>query len=78
MALKAVAVWNARAARKARPSFYPTLETAVLASTPWLSFMCPACQCIGEDLLRVLIRFWHILCTQLSHGRNHDPMRNIR
>jgi hypothetical protein len=39
-----VALWNARAARKARPSFYPALETAMLAGTPWLSFMCPACQ----------------------------------
>ena len=30
-AQKLVAVWNSRAARKARPSFYPTIETALLA-----------------------------------------------
>jgi hypothetical protein len=34
---KLVAVWNSRAARKARPSFYPTIETALLAGAPWLA-----------------------------------------
>ena len=37
-AQKLVAVWNSRAARKARPSFYPTIETALLAGTPWLAY----------------------------------------
>jgi len=30
-AQKLVAIWNSRAVRKARPSFYPTIETALLA-----------------------------------------------
>jgi hypothetical protein len=30
---KLVAIWNSRAARRARPSFYPTIETALLAGT---------------------------------------------
>jgi|SRR5215471_15234052 hypothetical protein len=53
---KLVAIWNSRAARKARPSFYPTIETAVIASTPWLSFMCPGCKAMGEVDLRTLDR----------------------
>jgi hypothetical protein len=32
-AQKLVAIWNSRASRKARPSFYPTIETALLAET---------------------------------------------
>ena len=55
-AVKLVAIWNSRAARRARPSFYPTIETAVLAGTPWLTFMCPACRRCGELDLRVLDR----------------------
>jgi hypothetical protein len=55
-AQKIIAVWNSRAARKARPNFYLTLETALLAGAPWLSFMCPACQGIGEVDLRELDR----------------------
>jgi hypothetical protein len=51
-----VAVWNSRAARKARPSFYPTIETVVLAGTPWLAYQCPACQLIGDVDLTVLDR----------------------
>jgi hypothetical protein len=35
---KLVAIWNSRAARKARPSFYPTIETALLAGAPWLAY----------------------------------------
>jgi hypothetical protein len=38
---KLVAVWNSRAARKARPSFYPTIETALLVGAPWLAYQCP-------------------------------------
>jgi hypothetical protein len=55
-AQKLVAIWNSRTARKARPSFYPTLETALLAGTPWLSYQCPACQVVGEVDLRTLDR----------------------
>jgi hypothetical protein len=49
---KLVAIWNSRASRKARPSFYPTIETALLAGTPWLAYQCPACQAIGDVDLR--------------------------
>jgi hypothetical protein len=38
---KLVAIWNSRAARKARLSFYPTIETALLAGTPWLGLLVP-------------------------------------
>jgi len=55
-AQKLVTIWNSRAARKARPSFYPTLETVMLAGTPWLSYICPACQMIGEIDVRTLDR----------------------
>jgi hypothetical protein len=48
---KLVAVWNSRAARKARPSFYPTIETALLAGAPWLAYQCP-----GDVDLRTLDR----------------------
>ena len=53
---KLVAIWNSRAARKARPSFYPTIETALLAGTPWLAHQCPACRLIGDVDLRTLDR----------------------
>ena len=55
-AQKLVAVWNSRAARKARPSFYPTIETALLADAPWLAYQCPACQLVGDVNLRTLDR----------------------
>ena len=55
-AQKLVAIWNSRASRKARPSFYPTIETALLAGTPWLAYQCPACQLIGDVDLRTLDR----------------------
>jgi hypothetical protein len=55
-AQRLVSVWNSRAARRARPSFYPTIETAMLAGTPWLSYLCPACQTVGEVDLRTLDR----------------------
>jgi hypothetical protein len=53
---KLVTIWNSRAARRARPSFYPTIETALLAGTPWLAYQCPACQLIGDVDLRTLDR----------------------
>ena len=53
---KLVAIWNSRAARKARPPFYPTIETAILAGTPFLTFVCPACQQCGAIDLRTLDR----------------------
>jgi hypothetical protein len=51
---KLVAIWNSRAARRARPSFYPTIETVLLAGTPWLAYQCPACQLVGDVDLRTL------------------------
>jgi hypothetical protein len=45
---KLVAIWNSRAARNARPSFY--------RSKPWLAYQCPACQLIGDVDLRTLDR----------------------
>ena len=53
---KLVAIWNSRAARRARPSFYPTIETALLAGAPWLAYQCPSCQLIGDVDLRTLDR----------------------
>jgi hypothetical protein len=53
---KLITIWNSRAARKARPSFYPTIETALLAGTPWLAYQCPACQAIGDVDIRTLDR----------------------
>jgi hypothetical protein len=55
-AQKLVAIWNSRAQRKARPSFYPTIETALLSGTPWLAYQCPACRLIGDVDLRTLTK----------------------
>ena len=55
-AQKLVAVWNSRATPKARPSFYPTIETALLTGAPWLAYQCPSCQLIGDVDLRTLDR----------------------
>jgi hypothetical protein len=55
-ARKLVDVWNSRAKRQARPSFYPTIETAIIACAPWLRFMCPSCQAVGEVDLSTLDR----------------------
>jgi hypothetical protein len=55
-ARKLVDVWNIRAERQARPSFYPTIETAIIAGAPWLRFMCPSCQTVGEVDLSTLDR----------------------
>jgi hypothetical protein len=46
-ARKLVAIWNSRTGRGARPSFYPTLETVILAGAPWLSYLRP-CRTVGE------------------------------
>jgi hypothetical protein len=55
-AQKLVAIWNSRAGRGAQPSFYPTMETVIIAGTPWLSYMCPGCKLIGEVDVRTLDR----------------------
>ena len=51
-----VRLWNSRAARGGWPPFYPTIRTAILAGTPWLTFECPACKQCGELDLRTLDR----------------------
>jgi hypothetical protein len=55
-ARRIVALWNARAARARRPSFYPTFGTVMAAGTPLLTFMCPACQQVSEVDLRTFDR----------------------
>jgi hypothetical protein len=51
-AQKLVAIWNSRAKRGARPSFYPTMETAIARGHAVLSYICPSCQLVGEVDLR--------------------------
>src|SRR5262249_2803295 len=36
--------------------FCATIETALLAGTPWLAYQCPSCQLIGDIDLRTLDR----------------------
>jgi len=49
-------LWNRRAALGRRPSFFPTIETAVTAGAPILEVLCPACQTIGSVDIRKLKR----------------------
>jgi hypothetical protein len=53
-AMRIVALWNARARRGRPASSYPTLRTALDAGTTLLTFMCPACQQVGEFDLRTV------------------------
>jgi hypothetical protein len=77
-AQRLVSVWNSRAARRARPSFYPTIETAMLAGTPWLSYLCPACQRVGEVDLRALDRHPLTPISGLSRCRAGGAARTRR
>jgi hypothetical protein len=63
---KLVAIWNSRPARKVRPSFYPTIETALLAGAPWLAYQCPSCQLIGDVDLRTLDRHPNVSPSQVG------------
>ena len=51
-----VDLWNRRAARGARQTFFPIIEVAISAGAPWLQVRCPGCQTIGEVDLRRLDR----------------------
>ncbi len=55
-ARKVIDIWNRRLARGVRALYFPTLETAIAAGTPVLSFMCPACRQCGELDLRTIDR----------------------
>jgi hypothetical protein len=47
-----VAAWNDRAKAKLRPSFFPTIRTALLAGTPVIDVLCTGCRTIGSVDLR--------------------------
>jgi hypothetical protein len=53
-ARRVVELWNKRAQRGLKPSFYPTIETALRAKMPILDVLCPACQTIGSVDIRTL------------------------
>lgn len=53
-AQRVVALWNKRAERGLRPSFFPTIETALRAEMPILDVLCPACQTVGSVDIRTL------------------------
>src|SRR4030081_3864061 len=55
-AQKVVTVWNARRAGGRALWFYPTIDAAIAAGLPWLSFSCPACGQVGSVDLRTLDR----------------------
>jgi hypothetical protein len=49
-----VTAWNERVQQGRRCSFFPTVETCVIAETPWLQTLCPGCRTIGEVDLRAV------------------------
>jgi hypothetical protein len=51
-----VEVWNSRLAAGRELFFSPTIRAAILARTPILAFVCPACQVTGSVDLRKLDR----------------------
>jgi len=53
-ALRIVALFNARASRGRRPAFFPTIKCALVADTPIVRSLCPACGTITETDLRKL------------------------
>jgi len=55
-ARRIVAIRNGRRAKGREPWFQLRIGTAIAAGHPWLSFICPACQQIGEIGLRRLDR----------------------
>jgi len=55
-AQKIVSIWNARQAGGRALWFYPTIEAAIAAGLPWLSFSSPACGQWGSVDLRTLDR----------------------
>jgi hypothetical protein len=65
--------WNRRVARGGWPPYYPTIGAALLAGTPILDFVCPACRICGQVDLRTRDRHPQatigILIPQLSCTR---------
>lgn len=55
-ARRIVALWNKRAQAGRKPSFYPTIRTALAAETPILDVLCPACRTVGTVDIRTLKR----------------------
>ena len=51
-ARRIVELWNTRAERGLKPSFYPTIETVLRAEMPILDVLCPACQTVGDVDIR--------------------------
>ncbi|MFL9826934.1 hypothetical protein [Rhodoplanes sp. SY1] len=51
-----VARWNAELAAGAMPLWSPSIRGALVAGTPWLEVLCPACSTIGAVDLRRLDR----------------------
>jgi hypothetical protein len=55
-AKRVVAIWNGRRAKGRELWFHLRIGAAIAAGHPWLMFLCPACQQIGEIDLRRLDR----------------------
>jgi hypothetical protein len=55
-ARRIVAIWNGRRAKGRELWFHLRIGAAIAAGQPWLTFICPACQQIGEIDLRSLDR----------------------
>lgn len=52
VARRYIALWNARAARGRPHLTFPTINAAIVAGTPFLRYLCPACHQVGETDLR--------------------------
>jgi hypothetical protein len=55
-ARRIVAIWNGRRAKGRELWFYLRIVAAIAAGHPWMTFLCPACQQIGEIDLRKIDR----------------------
>jgi hypothetical protein len=55
-ARRIVAIWNGRRAKGRELWFHLRIGAAIAAGHPWLTFICPGCQQIGEIDLRRLDR----------------------
>jgi hypothetical protein len=55
-ARRIVELWNRRAQAGRKPSFYPTIRTALAAQMPILDVLCPACRTVGSVDIRTLER----------------------
>jgi len=51
-ARRIIALFNARTARGRRPAFFPTIKCVLVAETPIVLSVCPACRTITETDLR--------------------------